>query len=64
MKTEIQGELRELARTAGYSIVETVVQNLDSPDPRHYLGKGKVDFAKRMIGAFGATLAITRHELS
>jgi len=64
MKTEIQGELRELARTAGYNIVETVVQNLDSPDPRHYLGKGKVDFAKRMIGAFGATLAITRHELS
>jgi len=64
MKTEILGELQELARTAGYYVTESVVQNLDYPDPRHYLGKGKVDFAKRMIEAFGVSLAITRHELS
>jgi GTP-binding protein HflX len=64
MKTEILGELQELARTAGYYVTENVVQNLDYPDPRHYLGKGKVDFAKRMIEAFGVSLAITRHELS
>ncbi|PNS42140.1 GTP-binding protein HflX [Mesotoga sp. B105.6.4] len=64
MKSEILGELNELARTAGYEIVETVVQNLDYPDPRHYLGKGKVDFARRTLEAFGAVLIITRHELS
>jgi len=41
-----------------------VIQNLDYPDPRHYLGKGKVDFARRMLESCGAKTVITRHELS
>ncbi|HPD38264.1 MAG TPA: GTPase HflX [Mesotoga infera] len=64
IRSEIVGELNELARTANYNIVETVIQNLDYPDPRHYLGKGKVDFAKRMLESCGAKTVITRHELS
>ncbi|HNS66231.1 MAG TPA: GTPase HflX [Mesotoga infera] len=64
IRSEIVGELNELARTANYNIVETVIQNLDYPDPRHYLGKGKVDFARRMLESCGAKTVITRHELS
>lgn len=41
-----------------------MIQNLDYPDPRHYLGKGKVDFARRMLESCGAKTVITRHELS
>ncbi|HNR79567.1 MAG TPA: GTPase HflX [Mesotoga sp.] len=64
IRSEIVGELNELARTVNYNIVETVIQNLDYPDPRHYLGKGKVDFARRMLESCGAKTVITRHELS
>ncbi|MDD4477506.1 MAG: GTPase HflX [Mesotoga sp.] len=63
-RSEIVGELNELARTANYNIIETVIQNLDYPDPRHYLGRGKVDFARRMLESYGAEIVITRHELS
>ncbi len=35
-------EVKELSRSAGYTIVEEVRQNRDEPDPRFYLGSGKV----------------------
>ena len=41
-----------------------MIQNLDYPDPRHYLGRGKVDFTRRMLESYGAETVITRHELS
>lgn len=53
-----------MAKTAGYTLSESVVQNLDHPDPRRYLGKGKADFAKRLLEAFDLETVITRHELS
>lgn len=40
--TQSQAELRELARTAGLNVVETVVQ-YRKPDPRTLLGKGKLE---------------------
>jgi GTP-binding protein HflX len=36
-------ELAELARTAGVDVVDTVLQVRDRLDPRHVLGKGKLD---------------------
>jgi GTP-binding protein HflX len=36
-------ELEELARTAGVRVVDTVLQVRDGIDPRHVLGKGKLD---------------------
>jgi GTP-binding protein HflX len=36
-------ELRELARTAGVEVAETVVQLRDRVDPKFVLGKGKLD---------------------
>ena len=36
-------ELRELARTAGVEVVDTIVQLRDRVDPKFVLGKGKLD---------------------
>ena len=36
-------ELRELARTAGVEVVDTIVQNRDRIDPKFVMGKGKLD---------------------
>ena len=36
-------ELRELARTAGVEVVDTIVQLRDRVDPRFVLGRGKLD---------------------
>ncbi|MCB9732234.1 MAG: GTPase HflX [Deltaproteobacteria bacterium] len=36
-------ELRELARTAGVSIVDTLVQRRREPDPRYVIGRGKLE---------------------
>lgn len=36
-------ELRELARTAGVEVVDTIVQIRERIDPKHVLGKGKLD---------------------
>ena len=36
-------ELRELAYTAGVEVVDTIIQVRDRIDPKHVLGKGKLD---------------------
>ena len=38
-----QQELRELARTAGVEVVDTIVQTRDKIDPKTVMGKGKLD---------------------
>ena len=35
-------EVKELSRSAGYTIVEEVRQKRDEPDPRFYLGSCKI----------------------
>jgi GTP-binding protein HflX len=39
---ESMSELAELARTAGAEVIATVLQGKTTPDPRTFLGKGKV----------------------
>src|ERR671924_2194052 len=41
------GELEELARTAGVEPVARIVQHRPQPDPRSYVGKGKLDELKQ-----------------
>jgi GTP-binding protein HflX len=36
-------ELKELARTAGVDVVDTILQVRDQPDPKFVLGRGKLD---------------------
>ncbi len=57
-------ELARLAHTAGADIAGTVIQRLDAPHPRFYLGAGKVDALRRQIHASGGTLIVFDEELS
>ncbi len=56
-------ELRELARTAGVAPVAEVVQHRVRPDPRSYVGKGKLEELKRTYGDAEAEVLIVDDEL-
>jgi GTP-binding protein HflX len=57
-------ELQSLAATAGAVVVGTMRQWRDSPDPRHYLGKGKVGELKQLCGELEPDTVITDDELT
>ena len=57
-------ELEELLQTAGGECVGTVFQNKDAPDPRTFLGEGKVAELKELAGAMGADMVIVDNPLS
>ena len=57
-------ELEELLQTAGGVCVGTVFQNKDTPDPRTFLGEGKVAELKELVGAMGADMVIVDNPLS
>jgi GTP-binding protein HflX len=56
-------ELRELLRTAGVQPVGELVQRRPAPDPRTYLGKGKLVELKRAVGETGAESLIVDDDL-
>ena len=55
---ESMDELAALVETAGAVSVATVLQNLPSPNPRSFIGEGKVAEIKELIGSTEATMAI------
>jgi GTPase len=57
-------ELRELARTAGVAPVGQVVQHRTRPDPRSYVGKGKLEELKSAYGSTSAEVLIVDEELA
>jgi GTPase len=57
------GELRELARTAGVEPKAELVQQRSHPDPRTYVGKGKLDELKQAYGDAGAEVLLVDDEL-
>jgi len=56
-------ELRELARTAGVTPVGQIVQHRVRPDPRSYVGKGKLEELKAAYGDAAAEVLIVDDEL-
>jgi len=58
------GEFEELARTAGVRPVARVVQHRPEPDPRTYVGKGKLDELKHEYGGTRAEVLLVDAELS
>ena len=63
--TEISmAELAALVETAGGEAVVSVLQNKQSPDPRTFLGEGKVAELKAFIEANECDLAVFDNELS
>jgi GTP-binding protein HflX len=57
-------EMRELLRTARVDTVETVVQRRRSPDPRSYLGPGKLDELRDLAKELGAEVVVSDDELT
>ena len=56
-------ELRELARTAGVEPVAGLVQQRSRPDPRTYLGKGKLEELKHAFAESEAEVLLVDDEL-
>ena len=57
-------ELAELIETAGSEAVGTVIQRRLSPDPRTYVGTGKVEEIKHLLEMQQADLVVADDELS
>jgi GTP-binding protein HflX len=57
-------ELDELARTAGVEPVGRLVQHRPGPDPRTYVGKGKLAELKQSYGDAGAEVLLVDDELT
>ncbi|MGH7857529.1 MAG: GTPase HflX [Candidatus Binatia bacterium] len=56
-------ELRELARTAGVTVVDTMIQSRRDPDPRTLIGKGKLEELNLRCMQTGAELIVFDHDL-
>ena len=57
-------ELSALLETAGGETVGMVLQSKDSPDPRTFIGEGKVVEVKELAQAMGADMVIFDNALS
>jgi len=57
-------EMRELLRTARVETVETVVQHRRRPDPRSYLGPGKLDELRDLVKQLEAEVVVSDDELT
>src|SRR5215472_17107215 len=57
-------ELEELARTAGADVVGRLWQRLEHPDPRTYMGRGKLGSARALADEQAADLVIADDELA
>ena len=61
---ESMAELAALVETAGGMAVASVLQNKATPDPRSFLGDGKIQEMKSLISAQECDLAVFDNELS
>ncbi len=57
-------ELRRLADTAGFEVVGQVTQKLDHPNPKTFIGSGKVKEVKSIAGELKADVILFDDELS
>jgi len=61
---EALAEIKELLRSADMDWVADVIQHRESPNPRSYLGKGKMSDLKAAIGEHQATVAVCEDDLT
>jgi GTP-binding protein HflX len=61
---EALAEIKELLRSADMDWVADVIQHRDAPNPRSYLGKGKMSELKDALAENQATVAVCEDDLS
>ena len=61
---ESMDELADLLKTAGGECVGMVLQQKDSPDPRTFIGEGKVAEVRELVKAMDANMVIFDNSLS
>lgn len=61
---ESMAELAALLETAGGECVGEVLQNKDAPDPRTFIGEGKVREVKELVQSMGADMVVFDNALS
>ncbi len=57
-------ELEQLIETTDNIVLDSLIQNLDTPNKKHYLGKGKVDELKSLIELHDANCVVCDDELT
>ena len=57
-------EFKELARSAELDVIDVVHARRDAPQPRTYVGRGKVDEIEQVLKLHDADLLLVNHELS
>ena len=57
-------ELQELAKSAGTNPVEVVTASRQKPDPKYFIGTGKLDELKAIVEAQEADVVLFNHPLS
>lgn len=57
-------ELKELAKSAGTDPVYVVTGSRRSPDPKYFVGTGKLDELKNVIESYSANIVLVNHPLS
>ncbi|VAW98791.1 Ribosome LSU-associated GTP-binding protein HflX [hydrothermal vent metagenome] len=57
-------EFKELARSAGAEVLEILTGSRTAPDPRHFIGKGKIAELKILVQSLDAEIVLFNHELS
>ena len=62
--SETMAELEALVETAGGEAAASVLQNRAAPDPRTFIGEGKVAEIKELVGTQEATMVIFDNDLS
>lgn len=61
--TDDVGEIRALLASAGHRVVETVVQHRPAPEPRLFVGRGKLEEIKGRLEAGDADVVVFNGEL-
>lgn len=61
---ESMEELIELAQTAKLTVLRTIIQKRDHPDPAYFIGKGKAEELKTLAGAAQADVVILNDALT
>jgi GTP-binding protein HflX len=57
-------ELARLAETAGIDVVDAVSQRLSHPNATHYVGSGKLEEIKELVGRVSVDVVLVNDELS